>query len=356
MKFIHTADIHWGMNPDSDKPWSRDRAQAIRDTFSETVRQAKLRDVDFLFIAGDLFHRQPLLRDLKELNYLFSTIPGIQVVIIAGNHDRIRPNSALRSFSWCSNVTWLTDKNPTVAVFEKQNVDITGFSYHTAEITEPLLRDIAPPNSCRIHILLAHGGDSAHLPLDKKSFAGSGFSYAALGHIHKPELSPDLSYAYPGSPEPLDKTETGRHGIILGEISPASRQVTHLEFIPLSQAQYIPLVVHVTPATTNGELTSRVFDEASRRGLEHIYRFRIRGMRDPDIQFDLNPLEKQIQVIEIIDESEPQYDFSRLFAEHPGDMIGFYIRALQKEEMSPVEKKALYYGIDALLCTTDERR
>ena len=153
MKFIHTADIHWGMNPDSDKPWSRDRAQAIRDTFSETVRQAKLRDVDFLFIAGDLFHRQPLLRDLKELNYLFSTIPGIQVVIIAGNHDRIRPNSALRSFSWCSNVTWLTDKNPTVAVFEKQNVDITGFSYHTAEITEPLLRDIAPPDSCRIDVL-----------------------------------------------------------------------------------------------------------------------------------------------------------------------------------------------------------
>lgn len=37
-------------------------------------------------------------------------------------------------------------------------------------------------------------------------------------------------------------------------------------------------------------------------------------------------------------------------------MIGFYIRALQKEEMSQVEKKALYYGIDALLCTKDERR
>ena len=62
MKFIHTADVHWGMNPDSDKPWSRDRAQAIRDTFAEIVRQAKLRDVDFLFIAGDLLHRQPLLR------------------------------------------------------------------------------------------------------------------------------------------------------------------------------------------------------------------------------------------------------------------------------------------------------
>ncbi|MFR1037460.1 MAG: metallophosphoesterase family protein [Clostridium sp.] len=90
MKFIHIADVHWGMNPDSDRPWSRERAQAIRDSFAEVVRQARLRDADCLFISGDLFHRQPLLRDLKEVNYLFSTIPGVRVVIIAGNHDRIR--------------------------------------------------------------------------------------------------------------------------------------------------------------------------------------------------------------------------------------------------------------------------
>lgn len=57
MKFIHIADVHWGMNPDSDRPWSRERAQAIRDSFAEVVRQAKLRDADCLFIAGDLFHR-----------------------------------------------------------------------------------------------------------------------------------------------------------------------------------------------------------------------------------------------------------------------------------------------------------
>ena len=100
MKFIHTGDIHWGMSPDSDKPWSRERSQAIRETFEEVIRQAKERDVDFLFIAGDLFHRQPLARELKEVNYLFSTIPSVHVVMIAGNHDRIRANSALMSFTW----------------------------------------------------------------------------------------------------------------------------------------------------------------------------------------------------------------------------------------------------------------
>ena len=42
MKFIHTADVHWGMNPDSDRPWSRERAQAIRDSFAEVIRQARI--------------------------------------------------------------------------------------------------------------------------------------------------------------------------------------------------------------------------------------------------------------------------------------------------------------------------
>lgn len=355
MKFLHTADIHWGMTPDSDKPWSRARAQAIKDTFAQVISQAKLRDVDCLFIAGDLFHRQPLLRDLKELNYLFSTIPSVRVVIIAGNHDRIRPNSALMSFVWCANVTWIMEEDMTSVYFEDLNLEVHGFSYHTAEITEPRLNKLKASLSPHIQVLLAHGGDASHLPLDKNRLRDAGFSYVALGHIHKPEIAPDFSYAYPGSLEPLDKTETGPHGIIAGEISPVTRQVTSLEFLPLARTQYIPLVVHVTPATTTMELTTRITQEIEKRGGDHIYRFRIRGMRDPDITFDLESLENRMQIIEIIDESEPQYDFNQLFAEHPSDMIGFYIRTLQKEDMSPVEKKALFYGIDALLCTQDER-
>ena len=77
-------------------------------------------------------------------------------------------------------------------------------------------------------------------------------------------------------------------------------------------------------------------------------------MRDPDISFDLDALKLRFRIADIIDETEPQYDFSALFAEHPSDMIGFYIQALKKPDMSPVEKKALFYGIHALLLTTDE--
>ena len=38
-------------------------------------------------------------------------------------------------------------------------------------------------------------------------------------------------------------------------------------------------------------------------------------MRDPDIEFDLSSLEAQFRIAEIIDDTEPDYDFSALFAE-----------------------------------------
>ena len=355
MKFIHTADIHWGMEPDSDKSWSRERTQAIKDTFTQVITKARDLDVDFLFISGDLFHRQPLLRDLKEINYLFSTIPSVHVVIIAGNHDRVRSNSALISFSWCPNVTYFMKDELESVYFDDCNVEVHGFSYHTPEIRENRIDHLEVPFDGRIHVLMAHGGDASHLPFDKNALAGAGFAYIALGHIHKPEVLIDSKAAYPGSPEPLNKTETGIHGAYYGEINPATQKAEVLKFLPLCRSQYIPLAVNITPNTTNVELEMKIAQEIERRGRHHIYRFRIRGMRDPEIVFDLDNLMSKYRIGDIVDESEPQYDFSALFAEHPSDMIGFYIRALQKENMSPVEKKALYYGINALLRTTDER-
>ena len=355
MKFIHTGDSHLGMCPDANKPWGKERAQAIKDTFRIIIEHTKEMDADCLFISGDLFHRQPLMKDLKEVNYLFSSIPSTKVIIIAGNHDRIRDNSALLSFTWSPNVTFLMDENLTSVYFEDINTEVHGFSYHRTEIKEPLLDDIQVPLNSRIQILMAHGGDASHLPINFNSLELSPFSYIALGHIHKPHIVGEGKMAYCGSPEPLDLTETGAHGYYAGEVHPLTRKLTSLQFIPAASLQYIPLAVNVSKDTTNGELSDRIAREIENRGQQNIYRFRLKGMRDPDIEFDLEQLSSRFRIAEILDDSEPQYDFSALFAEHSSDMIGFFIQALQKENMSPVEKKALYYGVNALLRTTDER-
>ena len=355
MKFIHIADVHWGMSPDSGKPWSKERCQDIKDTFAKVVSQANLLEADCLFICGDFFHRQPLVKDLKEVNYLFSTIPSVHVFIIAGNHDRIRNNSALLSFEWASNVSYLMGEELESVYLAEVNTEVYGFSYHTVEIPENRLDNLKTPCNGRIHVLLGHGGDPNHIPFDKNALASLDFSYIALGHLHKPEILIENHMAFSGSLEPLDVTETGQHGMIVGEINEVTRQVMSLQFIPLAKVQYVSLVVHISNATTNTELSMKITQEIQNRGPENIYRFRIRGMRDPDISFDLDPLYARYKIMEIIDESEPQYDFSALFAQHPSDMIGFFIQEIQKPDMSQVEKKALHYGIHALLRTTDER-
>lgn len=355
MKFIHTGDIHYGMNPDADKPWSRERAQAVKDSLSTIINDAKESMTDLLLIAGDLFHQQPLVRDLKELSYLFSTVPHTKIAIIAGNHDHIRESSAVHSFPWPRNVHYFTKSNLTSVYYPDINTEVFGFSYTEKEISENVLRGISAPANGRIHLLLCHGGDPKHFPLDTGELSRAGFSYCALGHIHKPQVAVPALIAWCGSPEPLDPTETGKHGYFKGEINDVTRQVTDLNFVSLAKTQYINLGIKVSPESTNTELLMGIGEEIAKRGLNHIYRLTVRGMRDPDIEFDLDILKQRFRIYEIADESEPKYDFSRLFADHSSDMIGFFIRELDRPDISAMDKKALYYGVNALLRTTDER-
>ena len=113
----------------------------------------------------------------------FTTIPDTKVVIIAGNHDRIQKSSAVLSFQWAPNVTYLMDEEFTSVYFEEINTEVWGFSYHTAEIREPKLNQVQAPGKDRIHILLGHGGDAGHVPIDRAALAVAGFSYVALGPV-----------------------------------------------------------------------------------------------------------------------------------------------------------------------------
>ena len=90
MRFIHIADVHLGAQPDAGPLYSENRGRELWDTFEYVLGVCEDERTDLLLIAGDLFHRQPLLRELKEVDYLFSRLSHTKVVLIAGNHDYIR--------------------------------------------------------------------------------------------------------------------------------------------------------------------------------------------------------------------------------------------------------------------------
>ncbi len=139
-------------------------------------------------MQGTFFHRQPLLRELKEVNYLFSGLSHTKVVLIAGNHDYLKRDSYYHRFSWNENVLFLGEDRCGHVEFKDIETSIYGFSYASREIREPLYDSICVESDRCFKILLAHGGDEKHIPIDRRKLMTSGFDYIALGHIHKPQV------------------------------------------------------------------------------------------------------------------------------------------------------------------------
>ena len=83
MRFIHIADVHLGAEPEA-AGYSQNRGRELWASFENIVRICEAEKSDLLLIAGDLFHRQPLVRELKEVNYLFSELTHTKVVLMAG--------------------------------------------------------------------------------------------------------------------------------------------------------------------------------------------------------------------------------------------------------------------------------
>ncbi len=344
LRFLHTADLHLGAVPDIGKPWSSQRAAAVQSSLPRLLQAAEERQVDLILIAGDLFHRQPLRRELKELNYRFSKLSRARVVLIAGNHDYISESSPYQDYPWAENVTFLSSPSLASAYFADLETEVHGLSYHRPEIREPLLNGVKAPSDGRIHILLAHGGDAQHIPFRPSGFAGAGFRYVALGHIHQPQVFQEIPAAYPGSPEPLDRTDTGPRGYIVGEIT---QKKTRLDWVPLSTVQYADLKVQTDESFTTAKILDTI-RPILKQHPQFLYRLCLAGPRDPEITFDRDLLEAAGQIVEIQDRTEPAFDLEALSRDHANDLIGYYIRSLSADLDDPIRRKALYYGLLAL--------
>src|SRR5699024_9301371 len=205
------AEVHRRAQPDAGPLYSENRPQELWDTFEHVIRVCEEERTDLLLIAGDLFHRQPLLRELEEADYLFSTLTHTKVVLIAGNHDYIRRDSYYRTFRWHDNVYPLFDREISCVEFDGLETDVYGLSYYSREIPEPLYHWAAPECRHRYEILLAHGGEDNHIPIYWEELDRSGFSYTALGHIHRPQAVRRYRIVYAGALEPVDRNDTGPH-------------------------------------------------------------------------------------------------------------------------------------------------
>lgn len=338
MKFLHLADVHWGAIPEKDKKWGVERGKEIKETFQKVLDHIEKEQIELLLISGDFFHRPPTYQELREVDYLLSKLSGTKTVWIAGNHDHLKEDCPFLTYEFQSDTTLLSGENIQKVSIKELDTVIYGLSYWVDIIKEPLYDEVEPEEEEGIRILLAHGGDASHIPLNREKIKWSGFDYIALGHIHKPEIIFEDLMAYAGSLEPLDSTETGDHGFIQGEITEEKKRV---EFVPFARRKYIQTEVVISEDMAESEILDHIRTEIHYRGSENIHQIVLKGRMDPNVSLDVKRLEETYYMSGMEYRVKGQWDYRELLEKK--DPLLQNIAEILKENPT-----ALSYAVEAL--------
>jgi len=206
VKFLHIADIHLGF----EQYGVRERFNDFSRTFLWLMDFAREQEVDFVVLAGDLFHKRtvdPLAMHVAVHGF---SLTGCPVIAIEGNHEKAYFTDQK---SW---VDFLDETGSITLVdresFEMDGVRFSGLKYAGAT-TDDDVREFLPDiiDDGLFNILLVHAGLEGQL-----AYAGrltnetlgmmDHIDYLALGHIHQPYV---VGKAYnPGSPETVAADES----------------------------------------------------------------------------------------------------------------------------------------------------
>ncbi len=345
MLIIHTADLHLGASPDAGEKWGKNRKQELWNSFERLIEVVEMQKADLLLIAGDVFHRPPLLRELREVNDRFASLSKTKVVLMAGNHDHIGENSFYKGFAWAENVYFFENETIGSVEIPELKTDVYGLSYHGKEIRERLYDDVKPEDNGYYHILLAHGGDEKHIPYTKEKHMKSGFDYIAFGHVHKPGLILPGRAVMAGSLEPTDHTCFGTHGFVRVEVKDGKNQIA---LVPFAKREYKTLRMEITTEDTMGSICRRLGEKVTELGDQNIYDVIIQGKRHASLEIMEEKIKSVGNIRAISDQTDKYYDYEQLVKEYEGYLLQRYISSFGQIE-EEIDKKALAYGTEAIL-------
>mgnify|MGYP003293673256 CR=1 FL=1 len=345
MLMIHTADIHLGATPDRGEPWGKFRKEELWESFEKLIETVEKQRADLLLIAGDLFHRPPTLRELREVNDLFGTLTKTKVVLIAGNHDYMGQHSFYRGFSWKENVCFLGSERIESVKFSDLNVEVYGMSYHKREVQERLYDQMTPADNGYYHILLAHGGDEKHIPFTKEKIGKSSFDYVAFGHIHKPGMIVPGQAVMAGSLEPLDHTDQGVHGYVRVEVIENGNDIS---LIPFAKREYRSITLNLNEEDTMGSIYRALKERIYQEGEAHIYEVVLSGVCHSSLEIVEEKLKSAGNIRMILDKTEKKFDYEWLKVKYEDSLLGRYISSFENCNDS-IEKEALQLGTAAIL-------
>lgn len=332
IRIIHTADVHLdaafaGLG--SEKGGRKRRA--IRNTFSRTTAAARDWPADVLVIAGDLFESERCEPDtIGFLKSEFKRLDPIPVVVAPGNHDPYKEKSPYWAVDWPSNVHIFGGQARGTLMLDKAELTVVGIA-HTSTHMEGRLVDVAPPapEDSSVSILVAHASlqgpgiaeksaDNVWLPFSAEELADLGYTYAALGHYHnRREISSAgrTIAAYPGAPEGLNASETGKRHYLKVEIDGARVSVTP---VGVSEIDFLRFEVPCDDYSTREEFFEALKKLDVKGAGEVIARVTARGRVASGFSLVAEvpeEIQRRFFHLTVADETVPAYDWDEIAKE-----------------------------------------
>ena len=224
-RFIHTADVHLDSPLRTlalkDPELAELVANATRTTFTRIIDLCLSEKVDALIIAGDLYDGE--LTSMKTAAYFAAEMQrlvdaDVRAFILRGNHDA--ESKITRHIELPAGVHVFSSRGDSVEL-EEHDVVLHGLSFAKPHVPDSLLTKYKPPRPDRINIGVLHtslSGSPQHdpySPCSVQELENQGYTYWALGHIHKRAVhrSKDSVIVMPGIPQGRHINESGPRSV-----------------------------------------------------------------------------------------------------------------------------------------------
>lgn len=297
MKFLHTADWHVGKTLKG-----RNRLDEQREVLGEIIQIALDNVVDAVLIAGDLYDNAAPSAEAQRLvngALLKLAQSGIDVVVVAGNHDHPRGFEALRQLMAAVGIQYTgqirdavaggvhrfrarsTGEEAVVALLpfiSRRNIIgaeeiITGTPSENAGRYEESVRLILQALSAEfspttVNIVMAHltctgglmgGGEREAQSIMEYHVSAQAFPidahYVALGHLHRRQSIPaPCPVHYSGSPIAVDfGEEENSPTVCLVEVTPTTpATVTDIAITTAKRLRTVTGTLHELTAAAEG--------------------------------------------------------------------------------------------------------
>ncbi len=267
-RFLHTADLHLGtpfrgLPRELGSPWSQWVTEAADNVARRIVKIAIEEKVDFVTIAGDLFDTKAAGMYVQfELMRAFESLEqaNIPVFISHGNHDPLQAN---RFLHWPANVHVFPAVPPAppngyevqsavLRLDETTRIQISGFSYSTSDMFEPMSKAFVRLTDIDFAIGLYHGmvgqSEGEHVnycPAKVTDLLKQGFDFWGLGHIHQPQVvhEQNPTILYPGNPQGRHIRENGLRGCSIVDVTGGG--LVNWRFVPVSTVMWEKIKINV---------------------------------------------------------------------------------------------------------------